>query len=80
MGTMTISVEDAVEAKFREQVREQIGTGKGTLGTAITEAMQLWVEQKAQKQITRELLVIMEKGYEMGKITYKNRDELYGRK
>lgn len=79
MSTITVNVDDSVERKFRRQVREHLGTGKGTLGRAITEALSMWVEDKAQQDLADELRLKMEKGYDMGKINYKSRDELYGR-
>ena len=43
-------------------------------------ATKKWLEEKKQKEITQWLMDKMEKGYDMGKLTVKNRDELYDRK
>ncbi|MEK6982620.1 MAG: hypothetical protein AABX38_06815 [Candidatus Micrarchaeota archaeon] len=80
MATITISINDDVDRIFREEVEEHIGKGKGTLSKAITEAMELWIETKKQEDTAKELKEILNKGYDMGKITYKTRDELHARK
>jgi len=79
MGTITVNVNDETEALFRHTVKEEIGEGKGTLGKAITEALQNWVEEKKQQDIAKKMIALMEKGFDMGKITIKSRDELYER-
>lgn len=80
MATITISVDDKIEELFRKEVVEHIGEGKGTLGKAITEAMNLWIQQKTQEDMANELRKLASRGYKMGKILYKKREELYDRK
>ena len=80
MATITVNVTDDIEHKFREEVEEHIGSGKGTLGKAVTEAMALWIEKKTQQDIASELRQSLDRGYQMGKIRYNKRTELYARK
>ena len=79
MGTITVIVNDEIEKQFRETVKELEGLRKGNLGKAITEAMYKWVNEKRQKSIAQEMISLMEKGFNMGKIKIKSREELYDR-
>ena len=78
MGTITISVDDATEMEFREVVKEEIGETKGSLGSAISEAMNLWIKQKQQIEIAERQLALIEKGFHLGKYKF-NREELHER-
>lgn len=79
MGTITATVDDKVEKKFRGVVKSRFGTGKGKIGQAITQAMSKWIHEVEQEKIRDEALAQLEKGYHMGKILYKHRSELYDR-
>lgn len=79
MGTITVTVEDNVEKRFRKTVSETIGNGKGVLGSATSEALQEWVEKQRQKRISEEMLVLLHKGFEMGRFKKVSRDELHER-
>lgn len=79
MGTITVTVEDDVEERFRKAVNEIKGTGKGVLGSATNEAMQEWVERQKQQRIAKEMLTLLKKGFEMGKFKKVSRDELHER-
>lgn len=79
MGTVTISLEDDVEERFREQARQEYGKGKGVLKEAITKAIEKWMDGIEQNEITQRQLKLMDKGFTMGKSLYKNRDELHDR-
>lgn len=79
MGTITISVDDATEMEFREVVKEEIGEVKGSLGSAITEAMNLWIKDKQQTEIAERQLQLMEKGFRFGKYKF-NREESHERR
>lgn len=80
MGTITTTVDDAVETKFRKAVKEKLGTGKGKLGKAVTEAMKSWAESAEQQKVREEAIKQLEKGFNWGgKILYKHRSELYDR-
>lgn len=79
MGTITVSVEDEIENRFRRTVKKTLGTGKGKLGTAFREAMKKWVEEKEQKRIAQKGLELLRRGFDTGGIAYKHRDELHER-
>ena len=77
MGTITISVDDTVEEKFRARAKQVHGERKGALGQAITEAMALWVAENDQKEIAESALALMERGQDLGTREYRTRDDLY---
>jgi hypothetical protein len=79
MGTITISVDDETERKFREVVTRVHGKRKGALGEATTEALNLWVKEKMQEEISRTALILMEKEYDLGVRHYRTREDLHGR-
>ncbi|MEK7539737.1 MAG: hypothetical protein AAB558_00625 [Patescibacteria group bacterium] len=79
MGTITATVDDNTEEKFRETVKNRLGAGKGKLGQAITDAMDKWVREVEQEELRKRALAKLETGFRMGKTLYKHRDELYGR-
>jgi hypothetical protein len=79
MATITVNVDDSVEKRFRKEVYEHLGEEKGVLGRAITEALRLWIEEKAQEDVARALRATMDKGYRMGKLKYSSRGELHER-
>jgi hypothetical protein len=78
MATITINVSDDVDTTFRKTVAHEYGAEKGVLGKAVTEAIELWVTEKKQKDIAVRQLKLMEKGFSFGKFTFK-RDEIYER-
>jgi predicted transcriptional regulator len=79
MGTMTISVDDDVEKKFRTRAKKIYGERKGALGQAVREAMDLWVAEKDQQEIARSALALMETGHDLGTRKYRTRDDLHDR-
>jgi hypothetical protein len=79
MATITISVDNETERKFREVVIRVHGKRKGALGEATTEALDLWVKEKMQEEISRTALILMEKEYDMGARHYRTREDLHGR-
>lgn len=79
MTTITVCVEDNIEASFRRIASKLHSGKKGFLGDAITEAMNEWIEVHEQKKIARRQLQLLEKGFAMGKIKTKQREEIYAR-
>jgi predicted transcriptional regulator len=79
MGTITISVDDDVEKKFRTRAKKIYGERKGALGQAVKEAMDLWVTEKTQQEIAEKALALMEQGYDLGARQYRTRDDLHER-
>jgi hypothetical protein len=80
MGTITINIKDNVEQDFRATVKKAYGVGKGKLGKAISEALESWVAEKNQERVTKRMLALMGKGFDLGGITYTHRSELHERK
>ncbi len=78
MGTITINVSDDTEILFREVVKEEVGSTKGSLGTAVEEALGLWISQKREDEIAKRQLALMEKGFALGRYKFR-REELHER-
>jgi len=79
MGTITISVDNDTEKRFREAAKKKLGERKGYLGKATTEALDLWIRKQTQEEIARDALALLEKGHHPGKHLYKERKDLYDR-
>ncbi|MEN6395193.1 MAG: hypothetical protein ABFC78_01770 [Methanoregula sp.] len=77
MGTITLCIDDATEKRFREVTRRRIGTKKGSLGRATSEALELWIRQQTQEEIARDALDLLKQGSDFGKRLYRDRDDLY---
>lgn len=77
MGTITISINDDVEKKFRRTASSKYGKRKGYLGEAITEAMEVWM--KSESGNVKKAMELLEKGHNGGRLLYKSRDELHER-
>lgn len=77
MGTITISVDDDTEKRFRKAAKKKLGERKGYLGKATTEALEYWVEKQTQEDIARDALALLETGYPLGKHLYIERKDLY---
>ena len=78
MGTITINIKNTTEAQFRGLVREEVGEYKGALGHAFEEALQLWIDQKQEEEISQRQLGMMRKARALGKYVF-DRDELHER-
>ena len=78
MGTITVNVSDEVEEKFREVVWTVYGKGKGRLGKALEESIGLWIKKEQNKDVVK-AMELLKTGLNLGKLTYKKRDELYDR-
>lgn len=76
MATITVNVPDKVAKAFRKQVRTLHGKKKGVLGKAMTEAMQDWM---AKHPHYKEVMELLEKGWDAGEFTMPTRDEMHGR-
>ena len=78
MGTMTISISDETEQRFRDTVKARRGTGTGKLGKAVDEAISKWAEEKKTDEYVKEALAMMKKGlYKVGKNYTFKREEAY---
>ena len=76
MATITISINDEVERNFRSKVYQLYGKRKGSIGKAVSEAMQHWA---AKKEYMDTCMHLLEKGANLGKLAYKEREELHER-
>jgi hypothetical protein len=79
MGTITITVDDDTEKRFREAAKKKLGERKGYLGKATTEALESWVQKQSQEEIARDALALLETGHRPGKHFYTERKDLYDR-
>lgn len=79
MGTITLSIDDDTERRFRSTAKRVIGERKGYLGEAATEAMELWIHEKTQHTIAEEALELIKKTYRFGERHYSSRRDLYDR-
>ena len=79
MGTITISVDDDTEKRFRNAARKKLGERKGYLGKATTEALECWILKQTQEEIARDALALLETGYHTGKHLSTKRQDLYDR-
>lgn len=75
MGTITVSVDDDVEERFRKRVREKYGQKKGVLGKAFTEAMETWAKDEDMQTFER----LLEEGIDFEDWQYEDRSELHDR-
>lgn len=79
MGTITVSIKNDVEKRFRETAAKIYGQRKGYLGSALTEAMLRWITKVRQEELKAKAIKRLDAGYEMGKLLYKSRGELHER-
>ena len=78
MGTVTISISDETEQKFRQAVKQKLGEGKGKLGKAVEDALRKWFEEDEQIKLRQEALALLKKGlYKVGKNYTFKREEAY---
>ena len=78
MGTITVNVDDKTEMLFRNAVGKEVGTGKGKLGSAITEALKNWAREKGQDEITKRQIRLLKSGFSMGGFKF-DRDNIHDR-
>jgi predicted transcriptional regulator len=79
MGTVTISLSDEVEKRFREVITRECGTNKGAISNAITEAIELWINETRQRSLADAGRKILAKKHDIGEWHYSHRKELYER-
>ncbi|MFA5268031.1 MAG: hypothetical protein WC379_08660 [Methanoregula sp.] len=79
MGTITISVDDDTEKRFRKAAKKKLGERKGYLGKATTEALESWIMKQTQDDIARDALALLETGYHLGSHIPAERKDLYDR-
>ncbi len=79
MGTITLTIENSTEEKFRELVRKKLGGRRGSLGEATTQALEFWMHHETQEEIARDALALLATGHNFGKHCYSERKDLYDR-
>lgn len=77
MGNVTISLEDKKERLLRELAREKYGNKKGSLSKVTGEALKALADSSAKNRAMQRQLKWLERGFDLGKILVKNRDEIY---
>jgi len=77
MGTITLTVRDEVEERFRKIVGERSQQKKGSLGRAVTEAMELWIHEKEQENLAKRAMELLEISFDMGEMMFTERGELH---
>ena len=77
MGTITISIDDDTEKRFREVAKKKLGERKGYLGKATTQALECWMKQQTQEEIVIDALSLIRSGHNLGKHLYRTRNDLY---
>ena len=77
--TITINIDTEVLNKLRELAIAGKHK-KGFLGKVISDATKEYLKEKEQEETRKRMLEKLDKGYKMGKILIKHRDELYDRK
>jgi Arc/MetJ-type ribon-helix-helix transcriptional regulator len=73
MGVITVSIDDKVE----NRLREKISGDKGSLGNAISEAVENWIQRDKEQKAREKGLEMLEEGFEMGETRYEERSELH---
>lgn len=63
MGVVTVTIDDEVEERFREKL-EELDSGKGAMGKAISEALEKWIRENDSGK--RRWEEIAEEGLELG--------------
>jgi hypothetical protein len=79
MGNITVSLEKSAEQKLRAIASQKYKNRKGALSKVITESLNLFSRQSARQRAMERQFRWMDKGFEMGKILAKKREEIYDR-
>lgn len=75
--TITVNIDDKTNLVFRDVAAIRYGKSKGSLGKALTEAMNLWIEKEGD--VDTEAIKLLEKGFRIGGLKIKDRAELHER-
>jgi len=76
--TITISIDEELDAQIRARAIQIYGQSKGAIGKAISEALKHWLEHGSEYE--KKAIQYLKKGYPLGGAAYKSRDELYERR
>lgn len=75
---ITISVNESVSQRFRRLAAAKYGKKKGSLGKAVTEALEAWNESTGNN-VNAKALETLRKGYRLGGIKAKDRSAWHER-
>ncbi len=70
--TITVNVDDEVEAQFRKLVRAKYGTRKGSLGRAFGDALRYFIKHRSE-DADAELMRLGKHGFNFGGMKVKDR-------
>ncbi|MCL4381340.1 MAG: hypothetical protein M1331_00975 [Candidatus Marsarchaeota archaeon] len=76
--TITINVDEKVASGLRKRAAMIYGKKKGSIGKAVTIAVQKWLE-RTEKDVNVEAISLLEKGFKLGGIKDKERDAWHER-
>ena len=79
MGNITISLDDKREKKLRLLAKEKYNNRKGSMSKVLSEALDNMELEDLREQARQRLIAGMKRGFYMGKILIKSRDEIYDR-
>ncbi len=79
MGNVLVSLDEKHEALLRQLAQEKYGSKKGSVSAVVVEALDELKQKEKKEMATKQLLALMEKGFNLGfkGTAYKTRDELY---
>ena len=77
--TITVSVEEDVERRFRKVAGMRYGRRKGYIGKAVSNAMRVWLSKMESEDVDLQAIKELRKGYKLGEIVYRERGELHER-
>ena len=80
LANITVSLAESAEKKLRELANEKYGGKKGSMAKVIEEAVEKLSGEKGVDSAAQRQAQWMKKGFELGKINFAHRAELYGRK
>ena len=80
MGHITVSLEDEDERKLRAIASQKYKNKKGAMAKVISESIGLLEKESARARAMARQFRWMDKGFNLGGLTIKKREEFYDRK
>ncbi|MDD5162667.1 MAG: hypothetical protein PHD95_00490 [Candidatus ainarchaeum sp.] len=80
MGHVTISLEDKDERKLRAIAKEKYSNKKGAMAKVISESLCLLEKESIRQRAMERQLRWMRKGFNLGGLAVKRREDFYDRK
>ncbi|MCD6247028.1 MAG: hypothetical protein J7J87_01155 [Candidatus Diapherotrites archaeon] len=79
MGNVTIALKGKSERLLRELAKEKYNNKKGALAKVISEALEQLAMNSRRKRAMERQFKWMDKGFEMGKVLVRKREDIYDR-